>query len=412
MKLELIFQGRVRNRQKLVQVVQKLAKREQYRVGIWETGMRVVFCPMGYLDFAWQKQGGLFGVWNITGGADTSVGGAGLHCAVVSFLDELGKQVELQVEDHTHYIQHHSWETLYETAFLPWLISWTREMIDTLTLHPEGTVALWEQGQYLPTLVERTVATPMGRFSKEELVLGLAQPQVWAERFFLWCHQERDALFYRNCALKRLWEDCYYVPSARSQEDAQFNGESIQWLERAAELDRNIPIPYECYEELCTLDAKHMKIPPNCPRMPGSYEIGYRRGEIKQPCYDILLPLPGSYQYEPTPEAPEDVGIWWDAYQGSPIWRIRVYQVQEGSNPPFTEQQESFIAIENGQLQYQQEVLQDHKHPEHTLYRVKCQLFIEKTLYVIVITYSELSEWEDIANRLSRIEGKKGSGIL
>ena len=61
MKLEITFQGKVRNRDSFIRGVQRAAQRGGCQLGAWKEGIRVVLCPLGYLDFGWTKEGGFFG---------------------------------------------------------------------------------------------------------------------------------------------------------------------------------------------------------------------------------------------------------------------------------------------------------------------------------------------------------------
>lgn len=74
MKLEITFQGKTRNRDTFIRSVQRLVQPQGYQLGAWKDGMRVVLCPLGYLDMGWTRESGLFGGWKITGGCITTPG--------------------------------------------------------------------------------------------------------------------------------------------------------------------------------------------------------------------------------------------------------------------------------------------------------------------------------------------------
>ena len=58
MKLEITFQGKTRNRDAFIRSIQRLAKSQEYQLGAWKDGMRVVLCPLGYLDMGWTRESG------------------------------------------------------------------------------------------------------------------------------------------------------------------------------------------------------------------------------------------------------------------------------------------------------------------------------------------------------------------
>ena len=123
MKLEITFQGKTRNRDAFIRSVQRLAKAQEYQLGAWKDGMRVVLCPLGYLDMGWTRESGLFGGWKITGGCITVPGGPGLHKAVAELIDALSKKdlKEVQVVDSTGFWEHRDFQRLSQETYVPWL---------------------------------------------------------------------------------------------------------------------------------------------------------------------------------------------------------------------------------------------------------------------------------------------------
>ena len=70
--IDITCTGKIRSKDTLVKAVQRLVKQRNLRLGVWEEGMRIVVCPRGYLDFAWTKEKGLFGQWNLRCGCNTT----------------------------------------------------------------------------------------------------------------------------------------------------------------------------------------------------------------------------------------------------------------------------------------------------------------------------------------------------
>ena len=50
MNLQFTFRGRTRNRDGLLRAIQRIARRDGDQIGAWKDGMRLVLCPLGYLD--------------------------------------------------------------------------------------------------------------------------------------------------------------------------------------------------------------------------------------------------------------------------------------------------------------------------------------------------------------------------
>ena len=161
MKLEITFQGKTRNRDAFIRSVQRLAKAQEYQLGAWKDGMRVVLCPLGYLDMGWTRESGLFGGWKITGGCITVPGGPGLHKAVVELIDALSKKdlKEVQVVDSTGFWEHRDFQRLSQETYGPWLEQELRGALVKLGQSPESVPLFWGEEDYLPQEVPDTVYT-------------------------------------------------------------------------------------------------------------------------------------------------------------------------------------------------------------------------------------------------------------
>ena len=92
MNLQITLRGKTRNRDGLIRAIQRIARRDGDQIGAWKEGMRLVLCPLGYLDMTWERESGLFGQWQIKAGCDTTPGGPGFHKAVADLFTELGRR--------------------------------------------------------------------------------------------------------------------------------------------------------------------------------------------------------------------------------------------------------------------------------------------------------------------------------
>ena len=89
--IDITCTGKIRSKDTLVKAVQRLVKQRNLRLGVWEEGMRIVVCPRGYLDFAWTKEKGLFGQWNLRCWCNTTPVGPGFHKAALELLEEIAR---------------------------------------------------------------------------------------------------------------------------------------------------------------------------------------------------------------------------------------------------------------------------------------------------------------------------------
>lgn len=151
--------------------------------------------------------------------------------------------------------------------------------------------------KYYPQSDSGIVISPLGSFRLSEVIRRIREEGIesFADDFFIWNNPERDARFHRGLALNAMWEDCYFMPSERSEEDARINGYIISELETAASLDPSLPFPKKEYEELCRLHGCTPVPTDGIPTYETEFAIGYRRGIINHKVGRIRFSLPGSY---------------------------------------------------------------------------------------------------------------------
>lgn len=409
--IDLTYTGKIRNKDSLVKAVQRLARQQNLRLGVWAEGMRIVLCPGGYLDFAWTKEKGLFGQWNLRGGCNTTPAGPGFHKAALELLESLERLgiKEWTIQDRTDYREDRNFAALRGEWFLPWLEEQVRGAVDKAVPGEMGYL-FWDQDQYRPEKVPDTIVTPMGRFPvawlREQLDRG--NLEVLADRLFLWDAPGTDARQLRNRALKQLWEDCYFAPSDRSPQDRQINEAILDTLERSAAMDPSLPQPVADYRELCIMDDRTPNLPEEVPELEEFYPIGYRKGEVLQPYDRIVVPLPGMYHYEWADDGMGSVGgVWRDEESESPIWHMTAFRSSIGQAQfglKLEELQDVCTKeLERGEAHWGWKELPKHKADDDQLYRVSCEAAVEDTLYVLTITYLHPEHREDIYQRLERM---------
>ena len=411
MKLEITFQGKVRNRDSFIRGVQRAAQRGGCQLGAWKEGIRVVLCPLGYLDFGWTKEGGLFGGWSIRGGCTTMPGGPGLHKAVVEFLEELKDLKELQVQDTVGYWEDRNYEHMAREVYESQLEQELRGALAKLDQSPESVPLFWGEEDYLPEEVPGTVYTPMGRFSGAWLQERLDQGEVreLAQRIFLWPNPGHDALYYRNGAMKRMWQDCCFAPSDRNYSDEQINGFILNFLEQAAKLDPALPMPLSAYRELCIMDGRDFKIPEDAPELEEEFSPGFHKGELLQSYETLWLPLPGVYRYEWSDDGRGNAGcIWIDEEGGGPIWRVSGYRSQTGQaewNADVSELKDvETLELRGGRAHWGWKEIPNKAEPDEPLYQLLGEVAAGDTLYVLTVTFGDEEERQEVYDRLHRME--------
>lgn len=276
--------------------VSELAEEFHYQCDVIEKYLILQFCPEGFLWMKWEDK-------ELTGNCQTNVAGPGFHGAVVHFLELLAarKNFRLYLNDPTGYYDNRDFKNLRKNYFYRWFEQMLSKVIDQAEEGKEQLVC-WPLNYYLPSEQKDTVMTHIRRFSLKEL-RGIAHSglsMAFAKDFFVWNEEEKDAYYYRNCALVLLNQECYFMPSKRSPEDEKINQKIIALLERALSKDRRIPFPLDAYLEVCRLAGHCPENTDDITVMPMDYPVGCRKELIYRTIGKMRFALPGHYLYDTT----------------------------------------------------------------------------------------------------------------
>lgn len=311
--------------QKLLDVV---AGRHDASASHEEDYSELIICRMGMMTFGFETEEGEVVV---KGYCQTNLLGAGFHKAAIELVDEL---VDLngfpfEMMDETDYYEHRDFERMRSEHFYRWLSNVMELCRERKGGEYQMFAICWDYDKYMPQEVEGAVVSPFGRinverFAEREEREGIA---VLAADFFMWNDAERDARFYRNTALSALWEDCYFMPSSRFDEDKAINDFIIRNLEKAAAMDASLPFPKEDYLLLCSLAEKDPIDISALPNYESDYPIGYRKGKVTYRLGNLSFAVPGHFIYF---EQEDSRGYYDDDTQE--IWhvvRISAYSIPE-----------------------------------------------------------------------------------
>ena len=281
--------------QKLLDVV---AARHAASVNHTEDYSELSVCRLGNIFFNYEQEEDDIAV---IGDCQTNLLGAGFHKAAIDIVDEL---VELrdsstEVEDDTEYYEHRDFERMRSEHFYRWLNAIVELCRERMKENCSMSAICWDCNKYMPREIEGTVVSPFGRICPEHFIERIKDEGIerLASEFFMWNNEERDALFYRNTALSALWEDCYFMPSARSEEDMEINSFIIENLEKIAAMDTSLAFPKEDYLLLCRLAEKEPVDVSALPDFISEFPIGYRKDKVTYTLGNLKFDLPGNYLY-------------------------------------------------------------------------------------------------------------------
>lgn len=301
MGLGFTIHTKIKDIEKFQQAVESQAVESGYNAEHDESSSTVSFCRLGdlFLNYQHEGEGNTDNVISVNGDCQTNMLGPGFHKAAIEFIDRLQQATgtRFEVEDETDYYTERDFEAMKKKHFHKWLAK-LFEIIQEQ--EDKGSTSLsicWDLNKYYPQSDSGIVISPLGSFRLSEVIRRIREEGIesFADDFFIWNNPERDARFHRGMALNAMWEDCYFMPSERSEEDARINGYIISELETTASLDPSLPFPKKEYEELCRLHGCVPVPTDGIPTYETEFAIGYRRGIINHKVGRIRFSLPGSY---------------------------------------------------------------------------------------------------------------------
>ena len=412
MSIEFNFTAKAKNRSQFLEALHQSAKAKGYAIEQEDHNIWITLCPMGVLSMACHEDHGLFGKqWTLSGECYSTPVGAGLHKAAMDFLDELGAKVlkNLTYDDSTGYAQHRDFNRLKQEHFYPWLGSLVHISQENLEKDDYTNLCLcWDLDQYQPEEIPGTVVTPVGRFSIQNMVEGVATHGIewFAEQFFLWDSPDHDARFYRNKALNLLWEQCYFAPSTYSSADAACNGEILNCLELASHMDGTLPLPVAEYEELCVLDGRKPSLADGINAMKTKYPIGFRKGLVTHAVGELRLTLPGAYRYE-WEEHSDGSGnhLWYHHDSSAPVWRVTGYRLSAGGKAQIQSIFEGYadverITIRDGEGMWGWKAVTE---GTQEFFQAAGEFVSGSSLFVITATYMEKNQQEGVYQLMRKI---------
>ena len=301
MGLGFTIHTKIKDIEKFQQAVESQAVESGYNAEHDESSSTVSFCRLGdlFLNYQHEGEGNTDNVISVNGDCQTNMLGPGFHKAAIEFIDRLQQATgtRFEVEDETDYYTERDFEAMKKKHFHKWLAK-LFEIIQEQ--EDKGSTSLsicWDLNKYYPQSDSGIVISPLGSFRLSDVIRRIRDEGIEsvAADVFIWNNPERDARFHRGLALNAMWEDCYFMPSERSEEDARINGYIISELETAASLDPSLPFPKKEYEELCRLHGCTPVPTDGIPTYETEFAIGYRRGIINHKVGRIRFSLPGSY---------------------------------------------------------------------------------------------------------------------
>ena len=246
MGLGFTIHTKIRNIDTFKQTVEQLAIDSGYHTEHDDLSSTVSFCKQGnlFLNYEQTENENTDGSTSVNGDCQTNLLGPGFHKAAIEFVDRLQQAADtlFEVEDETNYYTERDFEAMKKNHFHKWLAKLFEVIHEQKTKGDTALCMCWDIYNYSPPPKEGVVISPLGSFRLDEVTsrIRIEGIEPFADEFFIWNNPEQDAHFHRGLALHAMWEDCYFMPSQRSEEDAQINGYIIKELETAVVITKQI----------------------------------------------------------------------------------------------------------------------------------------------------------------------------
>lgn len=413
MGIDFSFYAKVEDKQKVSRAANEVSKAMGAEVLEFDTCIRIDFCRLGslYLDFKEESNG-----LQLEGNARTNLAGAGYHKAVVDFTDAFLEKAELQaeVEDETEYYEHRDFEKMRTENMYSWLKSMMQICKIQIEKEKIGNLAVcWSNAQYQPELMENTAYSPFGPLHIPQIIAEIEEEGIerFAQRFFLWNEKEKDAGFYLKSALSMLWEECYFMPGSRSEEDQKINQLIIKYLETAARMNPELPFPKEDYLCLCRLNEAEPISLEGLKELKTEEPIGFRKGLVIHSLGNFKITLPGFYQMTEVEREQGFDYVWYDGVeQNWHNFRFTVFSSRNGnaefSDQLFEETEENFIEYEagdgRGRAAFAREVIDEEG---DSFYQSIAQVICENQMLFVTASFAKRKEKDKVMELLQQIKG-------
>lgn len=219
---------------------------DQEKLQLEERGECVVveICPQGVIECR-EDEG------SIRMETHTSHAGPGFHAYCVNLMEWIDEECEAEcaVSDDCGYREQPDFQHLKYDIFYPWLQDLKRLLLEEESMQRKNYY--FDSSHYLPASHSDRIITPCGfldRHEFEEMDIEQLAPY-----FFVWINEQRDAQYYKNCALHLLAKEGYGGFARMNEVSEKFASMIADYIEIAHQKDPSITLPLHAYHELCRL---------------------------------------------------------------------------------------------------------------------------------------------------------------
>ncbi len=234
----------------LYEVLGLLSRREEVQIEDRGDCVEIIACPQGKLVVS-EEDG------DMIIRANTRHAGAGFHAFVVDILKDLQEEVqgEYELVDDMEYDKDEDFErlqSLYQDE-----MDYIRGVLLKNDLFRQQNY-MYDETFFLPMNRENRILTSTGDIDLKEFKNMNTSDLM--DSFYVWNDWDRDAKFYKNCALTLLASEGVGKYTLMNDSTIKHANDICEYIEAAYQKDVNIPLPLEAYCDLCEKLDRENKI--------------------------------------------------------------------------------------------------------------------------------------------------------
>ena len=226
----------------LYQALGWLAKREEVQIEDRYDHVDILVCPQGTITITEEDQ-------DMVLKASTRHAGPGFHAFVVDIFKDLQEEVggEYELLDDTEYDKDENFERLqglYQDE-----MDYIRGALIKNELFRQQNY-MYDETFFLPMNKKDRILTSVGDMDLKEFRIMNIRDLM--DSFYVWNEWDRDAKFYKNCALTLLAKEGVGKYVTMNDSTIKQGNAICEYIEAAYAKDSTIPLPLDVYTDLCS----------------------------------------------------------------------------------------------------------------------------------------------------------------
>ncbi|MBU9896344.1 hypothetical protein KSW27_09245 [Holdemanella biformis] len=277
----------------LYEVLGLIARREEVQIEDRYDHVDILVCPQGKIVVT-EEDG------DMVLRANTRHAGPGFHAFVVDIFKDIQEEIpgEYELIDDMEFDKDEDFDRLssmYEDE-----MDYIRGvLLENEVMRQQNY--MYDETYFLPLQKENRIFTSQGDLDLKEFKHMNTRDLM--DAFYVWNNWERDAKFYKNCALTLLAKEGVGEYTLMNENTIKHANDICEYIEAAYEKDHNVDLPLDAYADLCEKLGRENKLQ-NAKNMEQE-AIQYRIREVYHLFEDARVVASGAAErsYDPVNQA-------------------------------------------------------------------------------------------------------------